>query len=150
MSKTITLENPLVMIGRYLAKKKIVKINNKIAKLSSKKANLENKYKLVESTNEVVETKATTKATMTIQQVESKFGNKIIFKKNMRNSFYHADKGMIDGKFLEFAESTKWLNVSPNPKNSNEMRVFFNHVSNGQKSLLTKHAKSKGWAIEFA
>lgn len=158
MSKTITLENPITAIGRYLAKRKIVKMSKKVEKLQSTISKLESKYSISKTpSNDFVNfvkdddipNQTTKKAQMSIKDVSEKFGNKIIFKKNMRNNHFHADKGMIDGKFLEYAESTKWLNVSPNPKNSSEMRVFFNHVSNGQKALLTKHALTKGWVIQF-
>ena len=83
---------------------------------------------------------------MSIKDVSEKFGNKIIFKRNIRNSFFHADKGMIDGKFMNFARTTKWFNVSPLGE---QERVFFNHTSNGQKALATKHALKNGWEISF-
>jgi predicted PilT family ATPase len=151
MATTITFENPLTMLGKALAKRKISKIDKKLAKLQAQKSKLEAKYQ-DDSQNIVIgdkdgNTHNTTKAVMKISEVEAKFGKKIIFKKNQRNSFYHADKGMIDGKFMEFARSTKWFNVSPLGK---QERVFFNHVSNGQKSLATKHAKKNGWEISFA
>lgn len=153
MAKTITIENPLTMIGKFMTKRKISKIDKKLAKLSAQKAKLEAKYaddsQNIQIGDKDGNTHNTTKAVMTIEKVESLYGNKIIFKQNARNNFYHADKGMIDGKFLEFAKSTKWLNTSPSPKDNTQTRVFFNHTSNGQKSLLTKHAKSKGFEVVF-
>lgn len=146
MKIELEIGNPITALRKANAKRQINKLqkqvdkrNEKIAKLNSKF--FENSTKTVTNTTQKAETK--------IDEVEAKFGNKIIFAKNQRNSFYHADKGVIDGKFVDYANSTKWLNTSPNPKNTKETRVFFNHTSNGQKALLTKHAKKAGFEIEF-
>jgi hypothetical protein len=148
MTKTVsvTLENPITAIRKRIAKRKIQKLQKQIDKRQEKISKLNEKF-FNDSTKTASETTKKTEAK--IDEVEAKFGNKIIFAKNQRNNFYHADKGVIDGKFLEYAESTKWLNVSPNPKDKSQKRVFFNHESNGQKALLTKHAKKAGFEIEF-
>jgi hypothetical protein len=149
MAKTVsfTLESPITKLGRILAKRAISKSEKKIEKEQQKIAKLNGKYFKNTSTTQ---TETTEKIQATVETVEAKFGNKIIFAKNQRNSFYHADKGLIDGKFLEFAKSTKWLNTSPNPKDAKQTRVFFNHTGNGQKALFTKQAKKAGFEIEFS
>lgn len=158
MAKTVsfTLENPITSLRKMVAKRAISKSEKRIAKEQEKIQKLQNKFfkssEQKKSSDEVTEvTKELEQITerMTTDKVVEKFGNKIKFEKNTKNNFYHADKGMIDGKFIEFAKTTKWLNVSPNPKNSNEDRVFFNHTSNGQKALFKKQALAKGWEIEF-
>ena len=107
--------------------------------------------KSVES--QTVESEKVTEATEKIEQqtkqmskddVSKKFGNKIIFAKNERNNFLHADKGNID-EFIKYAKSTKFFVVSKDPKNPKQFRVFHNRATlNG---LAIAHAKKNGWEI---
>ena len=107
--------------------------------------------KSVES--QTVESEKVTEATEKIEQqtkqmskddVSKKFGNKIIFAKNERNNFLHADKGNID-EFIKYAKSTKFFVVSKDPNNPKQFRVFHNRATlNG---LAIAHAKKNGWEI---
>tara|TARA_R110000803_G_scaffold156664_1_gene221233 strand:+ start:105 stop:563 length:459 start_codon:yes stop_codon:yes gene_type:complete len=104
---------------------------------------------IVES-DEVTETTETVTekvARMTEKEVKAKMGNKIVFKRNKANRKYHAESGLIDGEFTKWANLTKWLLVSENPKVKGENRIFFNYEKpNG---LFIKQAKKAGFEVSF-
>ena len=86
-------------------------------------------------------------ARMTEKEVIAKMGNKIVFKRNKANRKYHAESGLIDGEFTEWAKLTKWLVVSPNPRKEGENRIFFNYEKpNG---LFITQAKKAGFEVSF-
>lgn len=97
----------------------------------------------IKSSDKVPEVSATTK----LEQVAEKFGNKIIFKSNKRNGNYHADKGVIDGKFIEVAKTTKLLVVSTI---GSKTRVFVNEPTPLKKSQVQKFMQKRGFDVEFA
>jgi len=92
--------------------------------------------KVTETTEKVEQ-----KTRMSKDDVTKKFGNKIIFAKNDKNDFLHADKGNID-EFINYAKSTKFFVVS---SANGKTRVFHNRATlNG---LAVAHAKKHGWEI---
>ena len=99
------------------------------------------------SSNEVLEVKTQkveqTSERMSSDKVVEKFGNKIIFRLNSANGNYHADKGMIDGKFMDLANETKLLNVARN-------RVFLNEPTPLRKSQVVKYMSKRGFEVEFS
>ena len=86
---------------------------------------------------------------MSKAKVAKKYGNKIGFEVNTKNSFYHAKSGDIDGKFAKWADLTEWLVVSDNPRKSGEIRVFFNFVEDELKTDFIKVAKKEGFEVSF-
>ena len=86
---------------------------------------------------------------MSKAQVSKKYGNKIGFEVNTKNSFYHAKSGDIDGKFAKWADLTEWLVVSDNPRKSGEIRVFFNFIEDELKTDFIKVAKKEGFEVSF-
>ena len=147
---TFEIVNPISALGKKIATRKIEKINAKIDKLNSQKSKLESKFF---NDSKKVDSDKVTEATEKIEQqtkqmskddVSKKFGNKIIFAKNERNNFLHADKGNID-EFIKYAKSTKFFVVSKDPNNPKQFRVFHNRATlNG---LAIAHAKKNGWEI---
>ena len=78
---------------------------------------------------------------MTEEEVDKKYGNRIIFARNKKNANLHADKGNID-KFIPYAKTTKFFNLET--KNG-KTRVFHNYEKlNG---LAVAHARKHGWEI---
>lgn len=142
----IEIKNPFKgMIENRKARKEAIK--------KIKKMNASEIAQIGLTTTKKVESEKVTEATEKIEQqtkqmskddVSKKFGNKIIFAKNERNNFLHADKGNID-EFIKYAKSTKFFVVSKDPKNPKQFRVFHNRATlNG---LAIAHAKKNGWEI---
>ena len=149
MTKTITLSNPITTVRKIFAKRQIAKLQKQINKKSEKIQKLESKFfdSKIES-DKVPETTTEKITRMTEKEVKAQYGNKIIFKRNTANKRYHAEKGNIDNpEFMAYANMTKWLNVSPNPKKPTENRVFFNYEKpNG---LFVNQAKKAGFEVVF-
>lgn len=122
--------NPAKFLGNSATVKKSTKKNTLAKKSTTKKV-------------------ASKTARMSKSKVSKKYGKKIVFKKNMKNAFSHADKGDIDGKFTAFADLSEWLVVSPNPKNKKENRIFFNYVEQELKEDFIKVAKREGFEVSF-
>jgi uncharacterized protein YaiL (DUF2058 family) len=147
MAKTITLENPITAIGRFFARRSILKMQKKIAKLEAKYFN----QKASKNTTKQEEKETATEkvSRMSKTKVEEKYGKTIIFKPTSRKTTYYADKGSIDGKFTAWSELTNWLVVSPNPKNKTENRIFFNFCDEKNIKNFTKQAHKDGFEVEF-
>lgn len=161
MAKTITLENPLTMIRKGLAKRKISKLQNQIVERQTqivvrqtKIEELNKKYfstpSNVESSQEVKQVTQVTQTTENleakIESVKAQFGNKIIFKLNNKNGNYHADKGVIDGEFIKVAEGTKLTTVSTL---KGKTRVFVNNPTPMKKTQVAKYFAKRGFEVEF-
>ena len=101
------------------------------------------------TTTQKVNAKTANTKRMSKAQVSKKYGNKIGFEVNTKNSFYHAKSGDIDGKFAKWADLTEWLVVSENPKKKSEIRVFFNFIEDELKTDFIKVAKKEGFEVSF-
>jgi len=102
-----------------------------------------------ELSQEVQEVKPTVKDnTDKLEKAQQKYGNRIIFKVNTLNGNYHADKGVIDGEFMEMANQTKLLVVSTDKK-TGKKRVFLNEPTGMRKSQVIKYADKRGFKVEF-
>ena len=133
-----------------LKKRELAKVQKNLDELSFKKYMLEQEIEFLSSEKTEIEKVTISKPTekveqetkqMTKDEVSKKFGNKIIFKTNTKNSNLHADKGNID-EFIEYAKTTKHFEVRT--KNG-KTRVFHNYKKlNG---LAIEHARDNGWEI---
>lgn len=103
----------------------------------------------LETVTKKVNAKTANTKRMSKAQVSKKYGNKIGFEVNTKNSFYHAKSGDIDGKFAKWADLTEWLVVSDNPRKSGEIRVFFNFIEEELKTDFIKVAKKEGFEVSF-
>lgn len=123
-------------------------LSKQIEKLESKKYFNHASIPSSELSQEVQEVKPTVKDnTDKLEQVANKYGNRIIFKLNNKNGNYHADKGVIDGKFMEMSETTKLLVVSTD--RNGKQRVFLNKPTNLRKSQVIRYAEKRGFKVEF-
>jgi len=151
MSKTITLENPIVAVGRFFAKRKINKLTKQVDKKNAKIQELEEKYFTENSSNSTTK-KVIKKTQMTEKEVDQKFGNQIIFERCSKplngKLYWYAKRGNIDGdKFTAWSELTNWLNPAKKPDTSGKTRVFYNHEKpNG---LFIQQAKKAGFEVSF-
>jgi len=130
--------------------KKEIKESSNPAKFLGKSATVKKSTKKNKLTKKATTKKVAKKtARMSKAKVSKKYGKKIVFKKNQKNAYSHADKGDIDGKFTAFAELSEWLVVSPNPQNTRENRIFFNFVEQELKEDFIKVAKREGFEVSF-
>ena len=156
----VKIQFEIVSPKKWLINRKVKKQEARVEKAQTKLDTLRAKQQKIYGSDEVTETKketvtqkvnaktANTKR-MSQKQVSKKYGNKIGFEVNTKNSFYHAKSGDIDGKFAKWADLTEWLVVSDNPRKAGEIRVFFNFVEEELKTDFIKVAKKEGFEVSF-
>ena len=147
----VKIQFEIVSPKKWLINRKVKKQEARVEKAQTKLDTLRAKQQKIYGSDEVSETVKETVtqkiARMTEKEVIAKMGNKIVFKRNKANRKYHAESGLIDGEFTEWAKLTKWLVVSPNPRKEGENRIFFNYEKpNG---LFITQAKKAGFEVSF-
>ena len=155
MSKTITLENPITMVMRWFAKRKIQKLKKQIDSRNNTINKLEAKYNLNASTPSSVKSTQEVKSNQ-VEQTTDKLrakmltlDNKIIAKSNNRNSNLHLDKGRID-EVIEMLEKTPTKDLVVSTKNG-KTRVFLNSPNPLKIARVKKFLKNHGdYELEVA
>ena len=144
MTKTIslTLENPITMLGRKLAKRKISKLSKQIEKRQEKIAKLNSKYFKNDSTQKTTVKEVSEPLTEKQYAKMKTLDNKIIAKTNNRNSNLHLDKGRID-EVIEMLKQTPTKDLVISTK-AGKTRVFINSPNPLKISRVKKFLKNHG------
>lgn len=133
---------------KIISKMQYENIEKMLSSQTPSNAQVEQEVKTEAKTQKVeqTETQKVESKAQRMDSVKQQFGNKIIFKLNTKNGNYHADKGVIDGGFIDMARSTKLLVVS---ELAGKTRVFLNSPTNLRKSQVQKFAEKRGFNVEF-